>query len=514
MSTSADFTIARVKTEEEGGVGSSPSSLDSSGSAEDASGKNRSSQDSGVALNFSEDNDQPSLQDSGVGLNFSEAFRKAAENGENVSNQHGGLNFSTGFRNSLNKPSPCSGSPGLNLNYRRSSVQANLGTPLSELRRPSIVDTMNTNGGLLINQGKCEIKLENVNAIELEQLYAEANVRRASCSVPNHGYTSKELEELGETSWMQKSSMGDSTDHLSSFHSDSCQCLNTSRYWWSPNFNSTVLEKRLKETVIEFLRRRFRVALVFIGMFTLLWIVVFSVDIPFSPSSTNTTQSIETLNNQLAIYSVRYSPAYVFGGLVLFVCTGVLLAITFTRMYAKFARLFSILMVLILMCASFSLAISQKFTEENVQGFFTLSFVAQFAITAVSILVIFTLSRLPIWLSVVLSVIYLVILEGLVGFATYDKDNLKQIYINSSVGRIVLYVGLILAGVTTSYLLQVRQLATFWKIAQCVLSQKALDLERDLEEKTILSMMPKHFADSLLNVRVQMTFMIDRKSVV
>lgn len=472
MSTNLDNTITKEYDEENPGprVESTPEESSSDGNS-------RSSQS----------------QDSGVGL---------------------ALNFSESFRNSLGKPVPAT-----TFSHRRNSLQAN-STPLCDLRRPSIVDMVNSGGIFINNRGSCEINLENVNANEIEQLYAEAQVgqqRRGSCSV-NLGHQGKvdEYEELCESKWMQQNSARDSSEHLS-MHSDKYKCLNTSRYWWSPNFNSEVLEKRLKKTVIEFLRRRFRVALVFLGMFTLLWIVVFSVNIPFSPIA-NSTLSVESLNNELAIYSVRYNTGYVYGGVVLFVCSALLLFITFTQYYAKFALSLSLLMSVILMCCSFALAASEIFSSEDVQGFLTLSFVAQFAITAVFILVLFTLSRLPVWLAVVISIIYLINLEGVIGIATYGKEKNsgpfpRGIYIGSAVGRMVLYVGLIFSGVTTSYLLQVRQLATFWKVAQCVLSQKALDLERELEEKTILSMMPKHFADGLLDVQVQMAFMIKQRAV-
>lgn len=563
MSTRVDYTITRVSQVRGDNPNQRESSLEST--AEDAPGENssgtvsensdanRSSQDSGVALNFSESlrdsggNNDPSSQDSAVGLNFSPGFRKAVVEETNSQDLGGsGLNFSAGFCNSLKKPPHAASSgptpSGLNLSHRRNGGQANLGTPLSDLRRPSIVDMVNKGGVFITQGGTCEINLDNMDANDLEQFYAEAHAgqRRGSCLAPNLAYSGKEMEDLCESSWMHKHSASGSSEHLS-LHSDKFQCLNTSKYWWSPKFNSEVLETQLKKTVVEFLRRRFRLALVFVGMCTLLWIVVFSVNIPFSPS-TDRALSTKRLEDNLAVYSVRYNPSYVFGGLVLFVCTTVLLVITFTHYYGKFARSLSILFAVILMLASFSLAISQKFSGvEGVQGFLTLSFVAQFALTAVSILVIFTLSHLPIWLSVALSVIYLIILEGLVGFSTYGQDTFSTlpnqngttssqatpqtttsspaesisnaVYINSAIGRIVLYIGLIAANLTTSYLLQVRQLATFWKIAQCVLSQKALDLERDLEEKTILSMMPKNFADSLLNIHVQMAFMLKQSLV-
>ena len=430
------------------------------------------------------------------------------------------LTFSTEFKNSLNKPLAGNNGPtgivgasGLNLGFRnRTSGLPSLGTPLCDLRRPSIVDMVNS-GGIFINQcGTCEINLDNVNATDLEQLYAGASIgqqRRGSCPVPGNGYK----EELLESSCMQKISLDRSLEQLDS-QSTKHGCLNTSKYWWRPNFNSEVLEKQLKKTVIEFLRRRFRVALVFIGMFTLLWIVIFSVNIPFSPNLTNVT-TVESRNVELAAYSVRYLPSYVFGGLVLFGCVGNLLVVTFTRLYAKFARVLSVLFSLILMCCSFALAFVLRYSGE-VHGFFTMSFVAQFAITAVVILVIFTLSRLPMWLCMVLSILYLSILECLVGIITNNDSTAlfpKKVYIKLTVGRLLFYAGLILSGVTTAYLLKVRQLGTFWKIAQCVLSQKALDLERELEEKTILSMMPKHFADGLLNVHVQIAFMLKQRVV-
>lgn len=434
----------------------------------------------------------------------------------NVDSQDSGMGSDYG--KSLNEGSSGTNPPshttvgGLNLNFRRRPVTnvPMIGTPLSDLRRPSVVDTINQDGGLHINQedGTCEINLHNVNPMDLEQLYAGANIgqRRGSCSHSGHGY----LEE--DPSWIQKSTTTDCSSEDVAPQSGG-KCLNTSRYWWSPNLNSEVLERQLKKTVIEFLRKRFRVSLVLIGMFTLLWIVVFSVNIPFTPSFLADIMT-ESLNNELAIFSVKYSIWYVIGGVILLVLVGIFLIITFTRLYARFALPLSILFSLILMCVSFALALAIKY-EGNMRGFLTMSFVAQFAVTAVFILVVFTLSRLPIWLSVALSVIYLIILECIVGVTMFEKANTfpKKVYTSSTIGRVLLYICLILAGITMAYLLQVRQVATFWKIAQCVLSEKALDLERDLEEKTILSMMPKDFADGLLNVHVQMAFMIKQRAV-
>lgn len=371
-------------------------------------------------------------------------------------------------------------------------------TPLTDFRRPSIVELMN-NGGLVINKrGSCEINLENVLAEDVEMMYANHGGRRGS-------QPSQDCEE----SWAQQSSKGGgSSQHLTS-EPAKCLCRGPQCCWLG--FNSPILERHWRRKVIEFLRRRFRIAVMFIGLFSLLWIVFFSVHLPFDPPESDL--EAEARSNDLAIYSVRYTWWYVAGGAIMFVFVAVLLLLTFLKYYQKIALLLSLLLSILLMCCSFALVLALHF-DPTVQGVSTISFVAQFTITAVVILIIFTLSRLPIWVSLILSVTYLSILELLIGVFTYREHTERyptKLFIHSTISRILFHLCLILAGVTTAYLSQVRLHATFWKIAQCVLSQKALDLERDLEERTILSMMPKPFADELMNLQVQLAFMVKQK---
>ena len=364
-------------------------------------------------------------------------------------------------------------------------------TPVSELRRPSIVDIMNS-GGLVINKrGSCQINLHNVLAEDVEMMYAfHGNGRRGS---------DESTQQSSDESSSQQLSNG-SASRLSSVQS-----------WWNPRFNSPILERHWRKKVIEFLRRRFRIAVMFIALFSLLWIVFFSVFLPFSPPETE--GQAETRSNELAVYSVQYSWWYVVGGAVLFAVALGLLLTTFTKYYGLLALPLSLFLSILLMLCSYALTLALYF-DPTVQGFSTISFVAQFVITAVVILIIFTLSRMPIWLSVVLSLVYLAILETLAGVYTYGRDPetySRDVFIRSTIGRILFELCLLLAGVTTAYLSQVRLHATFWKIAQCVLSQKALDLERELEEKAIFSMMPKPFADELMNLHVQLAFIMKQK---
>ena len=372
---------------------------------------------------------------------------------------------------------------------------------LVDIRRPSIVEMVNS-GGIIINQrGSPEINLNNVPVPDVELMYQ--SYRRPSMDIHS-------MEDESGRSFQRSSSMGGSSRQLAD--AAKFTCPSPTQNWWIPKFNSTIIEKHFGKIVIEFIRRRFRIALMFIGLFALLWVVFFSVNIPFTPDPG--TQGEDSSSN-LAYASVQYSPGYVVGAVILFVIVGFFFVSTFTRIYSVtcIAFFLSVSLTLVLMVCSFALALALYF-DSDTQGFLTMSFVAQFALTAIVILAIFSLSRMPVVVSLALSVVYIIILELLVGFLAYQshKDSYPMnVYVHSLIGRVLFYVTLILAGVSTAYLLDIRQHATFWKIAQCVLSQEALELERELKEKTILSMMPKPFADELMKVENQLTFMLKQK---
>lgn len=382
----------------------------------------------------------------------------------------------------------------LNFGRRRGSLPGDqhLATPVTSMRRQSIVEMMNS-GGLVINQrGSCEINLDQLPAQEVEMMYHYHGQ-------PDAVKGSKSLETLD-------------------IHS-----VKINQSWWLPKFESPPLEKHLGKTVVEFLRTRFRVALLFISLFTLIWIVFFAVSIPFTASLPPDSFQAVARNTDLAIYSVKYEIWYVIGGAVLFGVVTILLMMTYAKCYRMVAVPLSIVLIVVLMSCSYALALA-LFFDSIVQGFLTMSYVAQFTITAVIILTIFMLSRMKIWVSLIFCVLYLLVLEAVLAVVTFapHSDGKSQnqtenralqtdVYVYSSVARVMFYICLNLVGVSSAYLSQIRQRITFWKIAQCVLSRKALELERELEEKTILSMMPKPFADILMEVQVQMAFMLKTK---
>ena len=367
-------------------------------------------------------------------------------------------------------------------------------SPLTEIRRSSLpyVDM----SGLANGNGTAHVHA----AEELEMMYAfHGNGRRSS----------QPSTEAGEdSSGIHQSSLGTASQEMLARPPKTVKCFSPS--WWNPKFSSPILERHFKKKVIEFLRRRFRIAVLFIALSSLLWIVFFSVHLAFDPP--HTAAESEERVNDLAADSVRFTWWYVVGGLVLFVSVLLMLALTYSDYYGRLALLLSTTLTILLMLSSIALSFALHF-DSNVEGFSTMWLVAQFSITGVVTLVVFTLSQLPILFSAGLCIVYLIISNSLsITFTVVLNPETypPSFFGPSAAGTLLFYCALILIGCSTAFLSQKRQHATFWKIAQCVLSQKAMDLERELEEKMILSILPQPFAERMMSVDVQLSYMLKR----
>ena len=96
---------------------------------------------------------------------------------------------------------------------------------------------------------------------------------------------------------------------------------------------------------------------------------------------------------------------------------------------------------------------------------------------------------------------------GLYGQAeesTFDKFVFPtRLIVNVSVARLLLLFCLNAVGLSVAYWFQVRLHETFWKVAHCLILQKALQLDHTLQEKTISSLMPQQLATELLDTEFQ-----------
>ena len=290
---------------------------------------------------------------------------------------------------------------------------------------------------------------------------------------------------------------------------EDCGGAASQQNWWKAQFKSPEVERLWHSKVIEFLRRRKLIAVMFIGLFSLLWIVFFSVNVPLLPNEDG-SQDCEEYYYQFAMHSVQYDWWYIVGGILVVVACVLVFLLTLSKYYSRVSLPVSIFLACLLMSCSFSLALALAF-DKDVHGISAISFVAQFAITAVVMIIMYNLSRMFLPLTVVASFVYVVILEVLVLLFIYGKHPetySTRVSALSVTVRFLFYICMIMVGSSTAYLSRIRLRSTFWKIAQCVLSQEELLLEKELAEKTILTMMPKQFAEELMDPQVQLMFML------
>lgn len=263
--------------------------------------------------------------------------------------------------------------------------------------------------------------------------------------------------------------------------------------WWNPRFYSRPLEKQLQKKAIEFLRNRYRATEVWLSLFALLWIAFFSIQIPLSDVAS------------IAIARRDYSWEMIVGGVVFLLCVITLLALSLTKIYKRFPVSLSLALCLLLMVSSWLLVPSILIQVTQPSQYSSLSLINQFTISAIVILVIYTLSHKPILYCITLGVIYAIVLETLVvvfGYGIlYDESGTSvpttAMIVKMTVARLFLHICLNMVGFSTANWFQVRLHQTFWKVAHCLILQKALTLDRQLQEKTIASLMPPELAREL-----------------
>ena len=262
--------------------------------------------------------------------------------------------------------------------------------------------------------------------------------------------------------------------------------------WWNPRFYSRPLEKQLQKKAIEFLKNRYRATEVWLSLFALLWIVFFSIQIPLSD-----IEGIATTRR-------GYSWEMIVGGVVFLLCVVTLLILSLTKIYKRFPVSLSLALCLLLMAASWLLVPSILIQVAQPSQYSSLSLINQFTISAIVILVIYTLSHKPILYCISLGIVYAVVLETLVVIFAYgmlDEGSgpsvQTELIAKMTAGRLCLHVCLNIVGFSTANWFQVRLHQTFWKVAHCLILQKALTLDRQLQEKTIASLMPPELAKEL-----------------
>lgn len=158
--------------------------------------------------------------------------------------------------------------------------------------------------------------------------------------------------------------------------------------------------------------------------------------------------------------------------------------------YTKYYRIYSYLISLVV-------AISISVTTLCFLGFAFTAFspLGHFAICIEIIFIIYTVIPLPLWQCSFITIIYSITFEILTYLLqNYDQTlNYKLVII-----RILLQFGIHLIGTHVLLMNVVRMRGTFMKVGQNLLVRRQLEMEKQLKEKMIHSVMPPKVADMLL----------------
>lgn len=172
----------------------------------------------------------------------------------------------------------------------------------------------------------------------------------------------------------------------------------------------------------------------------------------------------------------------------IFLFYGIGFWITYSKYYKNYSNLISGCVGIIIIITSLCFLI---------YAFETFSPLGHFAICIEIIYIIYTVVPLPLWQSAIITVLYSTVFEILTFYLQNDKDieifNYKSIII-----RLVLQLCVHLIGIHVLIMNVVRMRGTFMKVGQNLLVRRQLEMEKQLKERMIHSVMPPRVADLLL----------------
>ncbi|XP_073997992.1 adenylyl cyclase 13E isoform X2 [Rhodnius prolixus] len=228
------------------------------------------------------------------------------------------------------------------------------------------------------------------------------------------------------------------------------------RSWWDPKFDSEILEGQYRKSSFSQIRLRFRYSLIYMLILSLIWCFYLIT---------------------FGIYDKSQKDAFPLGVIFFLFSIFCTIILVFTRspLYRKYTLPVSILISLS-MCL-LSLASVSKSP--------VLSPASDFAICIEILMLIYTVIPLPLYLCVIMGSLYSIFFEILgTGFALPVR-----IFSHVCVHLIALHI-LIMTNV--------RMRGTFMKVGQSLLVRRQMEMEKQLKEKMIHSVMPPKVADWLM----------------
>ncbi|XP_070507145.1 adenylate cyclase type 9 isoform X2 [Chironomus tepperi] len=239
----------------------------------------------------------------------------------------------------------------------------------------------------------------------------------------------------------------------------------------NPKFDSQVLEEQYQISIFPQIRLRFRFALLYIICMTIIWLFYFTIRGKEFGTPLNYTLGFLIMISIVAIY------------------------ITFTKFYRIYMMMFSgaYALLFIVTCLSWLYYAGSS-----------LSILGNFSICVICIICIYTVIPLRLYLCFIVASIYSILFE-IITYTIKDKSYYQEtsgfhdirIYKIIMI-RVMLHICVHIISFHMLLMSSVRMRGTFIKVGQNLLVRRQLELEKQLKEKMITSMMPKVVADLLL----------------
>ncbi|CAD7091177.1 unnamed protein product [Hermetia illucens] len=239
--------------------------------------------------------------------------------------------------------------------------------------------------------------------------------------------------------------------------------------WLDPRFDSVVLEEQYQQSIFAQIRMRFRFALFYILLYSVAWFIYFIT----KGTSSEYWQP------------VALSLGFLFIAIVTTIC------VTKTTFYKSHTCPISACVALTLCAGSLILL---GLTDNAVSPLGHFSFCLEI------ILLIYTALPMRVWLAAGIAINYSILFELLthvVGNSAIHGSNTGFSY-KILILRIFLQITVHLVGLHVLIMNIVRMRGTFMKVGQNLLVRRQLEMEKQLKEKMIHSVMPPKVADMLL----------------
>ncbi|CAG9563562.1 unnamed protein product [Danaus chrysippus] len=249
--------------------------------------------------------------------------------------------------------------------------------------------------------------------------------------------------------------------------------------WWNPRFDSEILEGQYRSSSFRQIRLRFRFALLYILIFSVSWFIYFII---------------------LGMNGVNVKWKFLcslFAGVLLI--TSVMLFVTFTNIYKLYTSKLSLIMALALCSLSLSLVTLTTQIETDLYKTADISQSGHFTMCLEILLIIYTLTPLPLFACVITGLLYSIVFEVLNVISQLSE---QELHYSGMFVRILLQLCVHIIGVHIYLMTFVRMRGTFMKVGQSLLVRRQLEMEKQLKEKMIHSVMPPKLASCLMKEQV------------